>query len=94
MSEMPVGQFAETVPPRLDDMREIHATRTFAPALLLKAQGAAIGVRAAIFDVDGVLTDGSLLIGEHGETVKAFHALDGHGLHLRVAGRRRGSRAR
>jgi len=63
-------------------MREIHATRSFDPALLLKAQGAAIGVRAAIFDVDGVLTDGRLLIGEHGETVKAFHALDGHGLKL------------
>lgn len=63
-------------------MREIRATRTFEPALLLKAQGAAIGVRAAIFDVDGVLTDGRLLIGEQGETVKAFHALDGHGLKL------------
>jgi 3-deoxy-D-manno-octulosonate 8-phosphate phosphatase (KDO 8-P phosphatase) len=63
-------------------MREIHATRSFDPALLLKAQGAAIGVRAAIFDVDGVLTDGRLLIGEQGETVKAFHALDGHGLKL------------
>jgi 3-deoxy-D-manno-octulosonate 8-phosphate phosphatase (KDO 8-P phosphatase) len=63
-------------------MREIRATRTFEPALLLKAQGAALGLRAAIFDVDGVLTDGRLLIGEHGETVKAFHALDGHGLKL------------
>jgi len=63
-------------------MREIRATRTFDPALLLKAQGAALGLRAAIFDVDGVLTDGRLLIGEQGETVKAFHALDGHGLKL------------
>jgi len=30
----------------------------------------------------GVLTDGRLYIGEHGETVKAFSTLDGHGLKL------------
>jgi 3-deoxy-D-manno-octulosonate 8-phosphate phosphatase (KDO 8-P phosphatase) len=39
-------------------------------------------MRAAIFDVDGVLTDGRIYIGEHGETVKAFATLDGHGLKL------------
>jgi 3-deoxy-D-manno-octulosonate 8-phosphate phosphatase (KDO 8-P phosphatase) len=55
---------------------------SFAPGLLLQAQG----IRAAIFDVDGVLTDGSLTIGEHGETVKTFHVLDGHGLKLLAAG--------
>ena len=54
----------------------------FAPELLLKAQGSGLGMRCAIFDVDGVLTDGRLYIGEHGETVKAFHVLDGHGLKL------------
>jgi 3-deoxy-D-manno-octulosonate 8-phosphate phosphatase (KDO 8-P phosphatase) len=54
----------------------------FAPELLLQAQG----VRAAIFDVDGVLTDGQLYIGEHGETVKTFHTLDGHGIKLLAAG--------
>ena len=59
-------------------LRELRATLGFAPALLLKAQD----IRAAIFDVDGVLTDGRLYIGEHGETVKAFHVLDGHGLKL------------
>ena len=47
-------------------------------ALLLQAQG----LRAAIFDVDGVLTDGRLYIGEHGEQFKAFHVHDGHGLRL------------
>lgn len=41
-----------------------------------------MGMKAAIFDVDGVLTDGSLYIGEQGEIVKAFHVLDGHGLKL------------
>lgn len=55
---------------------------TFAPELLLKAQGRGFGVKAAIFDVDGVLTDGSLFIGEHGESFKAFSSLDGHGLKL------------
>ena len=54
----------------------------FAPELLLKAQGRGLGMKCAIFDVDGVLTDGRLYIGEHGETVKAFHTLDGHGLKL------------
>jgi len=54
----------------------------FAPELLLQAQG----VRAAIFDVDGVLTDGQLYIGEQGEAFKAFHVLDGHGLKLLAAG--------
>ena len=55
---------------------------SFAPELLLRAQGPALGMKAAIFDVDGVLTDGSLWIGEHGEQFKAVHALDGHGLKL------------
>jgi 3-deoxy-D-manno-octulosonate 8-phosphate phosphatase (KDO 8-P phosphatase) len=50
----------------------------FAPELLLQAQG----VRAAIFDVDGVLTDGRILIGADGEAFKAFSTLDGHGLKL------------
>lgn len=39
-------------------------------------------VKVMAFDVDGVLTDGSLWYGEHGEMVKGFHALDGHGLRL------------
>ncbi len=54
----------------------------FAPELLLRAQGAGLGMKAAIFDVDGVLTDGRLYIGEAGEVFKAFHVLDGHGLKL------------
>ena len=55
---------------------------SFPPELLLRAQGPGLGMKAAIFDVDGVLTDGRLYIGEHGETVKAFSTLDGHGLKL------------
>ena len=55
---------------------------SFAPELLLAAQG----IRAAIFDVDGVLTDGRIYIGEHGEEFKAFSTLDGHGLKLLAQG--------
>jgi 3-deoxy-D-manno-octulosonate 8-phosphate phosphatase (KDO 8-P phosphatase) len=55
---------------------------SFDPELLLKAQGRGFGLKAAIFDVDGVLTDGRLFIGEQGEVFKAFHALDGQGLKL------------
>ena len=39
-------------------------------------------VRLVIFDVDGVLTDGKLWYGPGGEELKAFHAFDGHGVHL------------
>jgi len=59
---------------------------SFAPELLLKAQGRAMGLKAAIFDVDGVLTDGRLFIGESGESFKAFSSLDGHGLKLLAQG--------
>lgn len=54
------------------------AALQFDPELLLKAQG----IRVAFFDVDGVLTDGGLLFSEHGETLKRFNTLDGHGLKL------------
>ncbi|MBN8480196.1 MAG: HAD family hydrolase [Xanthomonadales bacterium] len=37
-------------------------------------------VRLAVFDVDGVLTDGRLWYGEDGRELKAFHAHDGLGL--------------
>jgi 3-deoxy-D-manno-octulosonate 8-phosphate phosphatase (KDO 8-P phosphatase) len=51
---------------------------TFPPELLLAAQG----VRAAIFDVDGVMTDGGVLISDEGEMLKRFNILDGLGLKL------------
>ena len=43
-------------------------------------------MKACIFDVDGVLTDGRIYIGEQGESFKAFSTLDGHGLKLLAAG--------
>ncbi|HEX2013467.1 MAG TPA: HAD hydrolase family protein [Roseateles sp.] len=54
----------------------------FDPETLLKAQGPGLGLKAAIFDVDGVLTDGRIYISERGEDFKAFSTLDGHGLKL------------
>ena len=39
-------------------------------------------IRLMIFDVDGVLTDGQLWYGPNGEELKAFHALDGHGIKM------------
>ena len=60
----------------------VETALRFPPELLLRAQGTGLGMRAAIFDVDSVLTDGRLFIGESGEVFKAFHVLDGHGLKL------------
>jgi 3-deoxy-D-manno-octulosonate 8-phosphate phosphatase (KDO 8-P phosphatase) len=39
-------------------------------------------VRLAAFDVDGVMTDGTLYIGPDGEALKAFNILDGHGVKM------------
>lgn len=39
-------------------------------------------VRLAIFDVDGVLTDGALYYTDAGEELKAFNVRDGHGLKM------------
>ncbi|NCT84222.1 MAG: HAD hydrolase family protein [Comamonadaceae bacterium] len=56
------------------------AALSFPPELLVKAQGSGLAIKLAIFDVDGVLTDGRIYIGESGEAFKAFSTLDGHGL--------------
>lgn len=39
-------------------------------------------IRLMVFDVDGVLTDGSLHFGADGEMIKTFNVLDGHGIKL------------
>ena len=59
-------------------MEPLHPVLSFPPSLLLRAQS----VRVVFFDVDGVLTDGSLYFSEAGETLKRFHTLDGLGLQL------------
>jgi 3-deoxy-D-manno-octulosonate 8-phosphate phosphatase (KDO 8-P phosphatase) len=39
-------------------------------------------IRLIIFDVDGVLTDGSLYLTDNGEEIKAFNSQDGHGIKM------------
>lgn len=39
-------------------------------------------VKLMIFDVDGVLTDGSLMFTAEGDRMKSFNSLDGHGMRL------------
>jgi 3-deoxy-D-manno-octulosonate 8-phosphate phosphatase (KDO 8-P phosphatase) len=39
-------------------------------------------LRLAIFDVDGVLTDGTIYLGAEGEAFKAFNIQDGHGVKM------------
>ena len=39
-------------------------------------------IKLVIFDVDGVLTDGSLYFDNQGQEFKAFNSLDGHGIRL------------
>ncbi len=39
-------------------------------------------VGLAVFDVDGVLTDGTLFIGDDGQEYKAFSTKDGHGMRM------------
>ncbi|MFO7602958.1 MAG: 3-deoxy-manno-octulosonate-8-phosphatase KdsC [Gammaproteobacteria bacterium] len=39
-------------------------------------------IKLVIFDVDGVLTDGSLFIGDGGEEYKAFYSRDGLGMKM------------
>ena len=39
-------------------------------------------IRLVIFDVDGVLTDGSLYLSDSGEEIKAYNSRDGHGMKM------------
>lgn len=45
-------------------------------------QQLAHSIKLVIFDVDGVLTDGSLFFDNQGQEYKAFNAKDGHGIRL------------
>jgi 3-deoxy-D-manno-octulosonate 8-phosphate phosphatase (KDO 8-P phosphatase) len=39
-------------------------------------------IKLAAFDVDGVLTDGTLYLTDGGEEIKGFNSLDGHGMKM------------
>ena len=40
------------------------------------------GIKIAVFDVDGVMTDGALFLSDAGEEIKAYNVVDGHGLRM------------
>ncbi len=46
------------------------------------ARDLATNVRLVVLDVDGVLTDGKLLIDDDGKEYKAFDSRDGHGIKM------------
>jgi 3-deoxy-D-manno-octulosonate 8-phosphate phosphatase (KDO 8-P phosphatase) len=48
----------------------------------VNATARAACIKLMVFDVDGVLTDGSLHFGPDGEVIKTFNVLDGHGIKL------------
>lgn len=64
--------------PSVQSLIPLQPVIHFEPDILLRAQS----IKVAFFDVDGVLTDGGLYFSEHGETLKRFNTLDGHGLKL------------
>ena len=55
-----------------------------APALQVdpKVLALAAKVKLLLFDVDGVLTDARLIIGDDGQEYKAFNSRDGHGIKM------------
>lgn len=56
-------------------------SQAFTPALLERAAA----IRIAVFDVDGVMTDGRLHYAEDGTEFKSFHSRDGLGLKALLA---------
>ena len=52
---------------------------------LLTAEQRAARIRLLVLDVDGVLTDGRLFFGPHGEALKVFDVRDGHGIKMLMA---------
>jgi 3-deoxy-D-manno-octulosonate 8-phosphate phosphatase (KDO 8-P phosphatase) len=42
------------------------------------------GIRLLILDVDGALTDGSIILDNDGNEYKAFHVRDGHGIKMLI----------
>src|SRR5574337_989728 len=47
-----------------------------------KVLALAAQVKLLLFDVDGVLTDARLIIGDDGQEYKAFNSRDGHGIKM------------
>lgn len=58
--------------------------RILTPSFEIKPEVLALAakVKLLLFDVDGVLTDGRLVIGDDGLEFKAFNSRDGHGIKM------------
>jgi len=41
-------------------------------------------VKAFVFDVDGVLSDGNILVTEQGDQLRSFHIKDGYAMQLAI----------
>lgn len=54
----------------------------YPPLLTPDLRERAARIRLAIFDVDGVMTDGKLFFDDAGREYKSFHVRDGHGIKL------------
>ncbi len=52
------------------------------PSSRRSARAVARGIKLLILDVDGVLTDGSIILDNGGNELKAFHVRDGHGIKM------------
>ena len=48
----------------------------------LKIKNIAKNIKLLILDVDGVLTDGSIILDNEGNEYKSFHVRDGHGIKM------------
>ena len=59
-------------------MTPIIPAAIFPPELLIAAQN----INIVFFDVDGVMTDGSVYFSRDGETLKCFNTLDGYGIKM------------
>lgn len=53
-----------------------------APRIKPGAAGKAARVRLLLLDVDGVLTDGGIILDGEGRELKRFHVRDGHGIKM------------
>jgi 3-deoxy-D-manno-octulosonate 8-phosphate phosphatase (KDO 8-P phosphatase) len=69
---------ASTPAEATDALPYLPPVQHFDPVVLLRAQA----VKVVFFDIDGVMTDGSLFYTEAGETLKRFHVFDGYGIKL------------
>ncbi|MFZ2196904.1 MAG: HAD-IIIA family hydrolase [Thermodesulfovibrionales bacterium] len=49
-----------------------------------KIENIAKGIKLLILDVDGVLTDGAIILDNEGNEYKSFHVRDGHGIKMLI----------